>query len=405
MALTDKEVRALPQGSRRYRVSDGGGLLLEVDPAGGKYWLWRHRFPPTKDGRRQDLRIGPYPRISLKAARDIRDEQKRLLYEDGINPCDAKKRSKDQRWGKHAQLTFEAVALDWHATKTAGTWTERHSDDVLKKLNKDILPAIGGMAIDAITAQDCLAVLRSIEQRGSNETAKRSLGVISQVLDYAVAIGHCTINPAHSLKRHAPVKQTTSHYPCIAWSELPELLSAMRANSIGADASTLNAMGLLALTFVRTSELIAARWEELDFEEALWTIPAERMKGRRGNRREHLVPLSRQAAALFQAQHAISGPNGHVFQSQRTATGFISNNTVNMALKRMGFDGRMCGHGFRALAMTNIQEQLGIDLRIVDRQLAHIEKNKVTAAYNRAEYWPQRVEMMQRWADLLDQVG
>ncbi len=244
MALTDKEVRALTQRSRRYRVSDGGGLLLEVDPAGGKYWLWRHRYPPTKDGRRQDLRIGPYPRISLKAARDLRDEQKRLLYEDGINPCDAKKRSKDQRWGKHAQLTFEAVALDWHATKTAGTWTERHSDDVIKKLNKDIFPAIGGMAIDAITAQDCLAVLRSIEQRGSNETAKRSLGVISQVLDYAVAIGHCTINPAHSLKRHAPVKQTTSHYPCIAWSELPELLSAMRANSIGADASTLNAIGL-----------------------------------------------------------------------------------------------------------------------------------------------------------------
>ena len=381
MVLTDREVRALPQRSQRYRVSDGAGLLLEVDPAGGKYWLWRHRFPPTKDGRRQDLRIGPYPRISLKAARDIRDEQKRLLYEDGINPCDAKKRSKDHRWGRHAQLTFEAVALDWHATKTAGTWTERHSDDVLKKLNKDILPAIGGMAIDVITAQDCLAVLRSIEQRGSNETAKRSLGVISQVLDYAVAIGHCTINPAHSLKRHAPVKQTTSHYPCIPWSELPELLAAMR-----------------------TSELIAARWKEFDFEESLWTIPAERMKGRRGNRREHLVPLSRQAAATLQGQHAISGPSGFVFQSQRTSTGFISNNTVNMALKRMGFDGRMCGHGFRALAMTNIQEQLGIDLRIVDRQLAHIEKNKVTAAYNRAEYWPQRVEMMQRWADLLDQV-
>ena len=179
----------------------------------------------------------------------------------------------------------------------------------------------------------------------------------------------------------------------------------MRANTIAADASTLHAMGLLALTFVRTSELIAARWQEFDFEEALWTIPAERMKGRRGNRREHLVPLSRQAAALFQAQHAISGPNGHVFQSQRTATGFISNNTVNMALKRMGFDGRMCGHGFRALAMTNIQEQLGIDLRIVDRQLANIEKNKVTAAYNRAEYWPQRVEMMQRWAYLLDRVA
>jgi hypothetical protein len=247
LALTDREVRALPQGSRRYRVSDGAGLLLEVDPAGGKYWLWRHRFPPTKDGRRQDLRLGPYPRISLKAARDLRDEQKRLLYEEGLDPCAVKKRNKDHRWGRRAQLTFEAVALDWHATKTAGTWTKRHSDDVLKKLSKDILPAIGAMAIEAISAQDCLAVLRAIEQRGSNETAKRSLGVISQVLDYAVAIGLCSVNPAHALKRHAPVKQTTSHFPCIAWSELPELLAAMRANSIGADASTLHATGLLAL--------------------------------------------------------------------------------------------------------------------------------------------------------------
>jgi hypothetical protein len=259
LALTDKEVRALPQRSQRYRVSDGVGLLLEVDPAGGKYWLWRHRFPPTKDGRRQDLRIGPYPRISLKAARDIRDEQKRLLYEDGINPCDAKKRSKDHRWGKHAQLTFEAVSLDWHATKTAGTWTERHSDDVLKKLNKDILPAIGGKAIDAITAQDCLAVPPRIGKWGSNETAKRSLGVISQVLDGAVAIGHCTLNPAHSLKRHAPVKQTTSHYPCIPWSELPELLAAMRANTIGADDPTLHAMGLPNSRRLRPGQLDALK--------------------------------------------------------------------------------------------------------------------------------------------------
>ena len=179
MALTDKEVCALLPRSQRYRFSGEAGLLLEVDPAGGKYWLWRHRFPPTKDGRRQDLRIGLYPRISLKAARYIRDEQKPFLYEDGINPCDAKKRTRDQRWGKHVQLTFEIVALDWYATKTAGSWTERHSDYVLKKLNKDILPSMGGMAIDAITAQDCLAVLRSIDQRGSNEPTKRSLGVIS----------------------------------------------------------------------------------------------------------------------------------------------------------------------------------------------------------------------------------
>jgi hypothetical protein len=151
--------------------------------------LGRCRPAPAGRPRRQDLRIGPYPRISLRVARDIRDDQKRLLDEDEINPCDAKKRSKDPRWGKHTQLTFEAVALDWHTTKTAGTWNERHHDDGLKKHNKDILPTLGGMAIEAITAQDCLAVLRSIERRGSNETAKRCLGVIGQVIDYAVAIG------------------------------------------------------------------------------------------------------------------------------------------------------------------------------------------------------------------------
>lgn len=412
MALTDAAVRGLPLRSQRYRVSDSAGLLLEVDPAGGKYWLWRHRFPPTKDGRRQDLRLGPYPAVSLKRARELRDEQKKLMHDQGINPCEAKKRQKSERWGLHQKLSFEAVALDWHRTKSAGTWSARHGDDVIKKLNKDILPAIGSMAIAEISAVDCLGVLRSIEKRGSHETAKRSLGIISLVLDYAVALGHCTSNPAHSLKRHAPVKQTTTHFPCLLWSELPELLGAMRTNTVKADPTTLNAMWLLALTFVRTSELIAARWEEIDHNwrgpdgdhQAVWTVPAERMKGKRGNRKEHLVPLSRQAAAILQAQSLLTGPKGFVFKSLRTSSGYISNNTVNMALKRMGFDGRMCGHGFRALAMTNVQEQLGIDLRIVDRQLAHIEKNKVTAAYNRAEYWPQRVVMMQRWADLLDQV-
>jgi integrase len=386
-------------------VSDGGGLLLEVDPAGRKYWMWRHRFPPTKDGRRQDLRLGPYPHLSLKAARQKRDEQRLLLREQGIDPCQAKKEARTQQWSKQSGPTFAQVAEDWHSTKTAGTWSGRHSDDVAKKLARDILPALGGLPIEAITTQDCLAVLRAIEQRGSNETAKRTLGVISLVMDYAVALGHCLHNPAHALKRHAPIKQITSHFPCISWGELPELLGAMRTNAIHADASTLHAMWLLALTFVRTSELIAAQWGEIELAESVWTVPAERMKGRRGSRREHLVPLSRQAVGIFQNQWGLTGPEGYVFKSLRTGSGHISNNTVNMALKRMGFDGRMCGHGFRSLAMTNVQEQLGIELRIADRQLAHIEKNKVMAAYNRAEYWPQRVEMMQRWADLLDQVG
>jgi hypothetical protein len=209
--------------------------------------MWRHRFPPTKDGRQQDLRLGPYPRLSLKAARQKRDEQKLLLQELGNDPCKAKKLTRSEQWSRAAGPTFKEVAEDWHSTKTAGTWSERHSDDVAKKLARDILPALGGRPIEAITTQDCLAVLRAIEQRGWNETAKRTLGVISLVMDYAVALGHCPHNPAHALKRHAPVKQINSHFPCIGWGELAELLGAMRANTIHADASTLHAMWLLAL--------------------------------------------------------------------------------------------------------------------------------------------------------------
>jgi len=378
-------------------------LLLEIDPSGGKYWLWRHRYPPTKDGKQQDYRIGPYLKISLKKARQIRDEQKQKMLVDLINPCAAKRDEKAKQVASHQVLvTFEGIALDWHSNKAKGTWSVRHTSDVLQKLEKDILPAIGGMPIAEITTQQCLAVLRKIEKRGSPEQGKRCLGVISQVFDYATALGFCPLNPAISLKHHAPVKQTVEHFPCISWEEVPELLRAMKANPGGADPMTLGGLHLLMLTFVRTTELIAADWSEINWKEKVWTIPAERMKGTRGSRKEHLVPLSDQALEVLESLRQITGPDGMIFKSIRSKTGYISNNTLNMALKRMGFDERMCGHGFRSLALTNIQERLKVDLRVVDRQLAHIEKNKVTAAYNRAEYWDERVEMMQRWADLID---
>ncbi|MFZ9115025.1 MAG: tyrosine-type recombinase/integrase [bacterium] len=403
VALTEALVRSEKPAARRRRISDGGGLLLEIDPAGGKYWLWRHRYPPTKDGKQQDYRIGPYPRISLKSARSIRDAQRLKMLNDGINPCAAKRKEKLQRYQSNpAQTTFETVAIDWHSKRAAGAWSSRHASDVLLKLQKDILPVLGAVPIDEISTQDCLAVLRSIEKRGSLEQAKRTLGVISQVFDYGIALGFCKLNPAHSLKRHAPVKQVVEHFPCISWDEVPELLLAMEKNPGNADALTLGGLRLLMLTFVRTNELIGADWSEIDWEKKIWTIPAERMKGARGSRKEHLVPLSRQAMGILESLRRITGPEGYVFKSIRTSSGYVSNNTLNMALKRMGYDGRMCGHGFRALALTNIQEQLKIDLRIIDRQLAHVEKSKVTAAYNRAEYWQERVGMMQKWADLLD---
>jgi integrase len=403
LTLNDAQAKAEKPGSKIRRVTAGGGLLLEIDPAGGKYWLWRHRYPPTKDGKQQDYRIGPYPKVSLKKARQIRDEQLQRMHNEGINPCVAKKQEKIERFAAHQALTtFEVVARDWHSNKAAGTWSTRHTGDVLMKLEKDILPSLGALPIKEITTQQCLEVLRKIEKRGSPEQGKRTLGVISQIFDYATALGFCPFNPALSLKRHAPVKQTVEHYPCISWEEFPELLAAMKTNPGGADPMTLAGVHLLMLTFVRTTELIAADWSEINWNEKVWTIPAERMKGKRGSRKEHLVPLSSQALKVLEELQNITGPDGLIFKSIRTKTGYISNNTLNMALKRMGFDNRMCGHGFRTLALTNIQERLKIDLRIVDRQLAHTEKNKVTAAYNRAEYWEERACMMQQWADLVD---
>lgn len=403
LTLTDAGVKAeKPSGVRR-RVSDGKGLLLEIDPAGGKYWLWRHRYPPTKDGKQQDYRIGPYPKISLKKARQIRDEQHQRMFIEGINPCAAKRQEKMERFvAHHAHTTFETVALDWHSNKAAGTWSARHTSDVIQKLKKDILPSLGALPINQISKEDCLAVLRKIEKRGSPEQGKRCLGVISQVFDYASALGLCPLNPAFSLKRHAPVKQTVEHYPSIKWDEVPELIEAMKNNNVGADALTIGGLWLLMLTFVRTTELIGADWSEINWEQKIWTIPAERMKGTRGSRKEHLVPLSAQALKIFRSLQAITGPDGLIFKSVRTQSGYISNNTLNMALKRMGFNKRMCGHGFRSLALTNIQEKLKINFRVIDRQLAHIEKNKVTAAYNRAEYIEERTDMLQRWADLID---
>ena len=406
LTLNDAQIKAEKPGIKRHRISDGGGLLLEIDPSGGKYWIWRHRYPPTKDGKQQDYRIGPYPKISLKKARQIRDEQKQKMLVDLINPCAAKRDEKAKQVASHQVLvTFESIALDWHSNKAKGTWSVRHTIDVLQKLEKDILPAIGGMPIAEITTQQCLAVLRKVEKRGSPEQGKRCLGVISQVFDYATALGFCPLNPAISLKHHAPVKQTVEHFPCISWEEVPELLEAMKANPGGADPMTLGGLHLLMLTFVRTTELIAADWSEINWKEKVWTIPAERMKGKRGSRKEHLVPLSDQALEVLESLRQITGPDGMIFESIRSKTGYISNNTLNMALKRMGFDERMCGHGFRSLALTNIQERLKIDLRVVDRQLAHIEKNKVTAAYNRAEYLDERTKMMQQWGDLIDTVA
>jgi hypothetical protein len=282
MALTDAQVKAAKSGPKHRRLSDGGGLHLEVNPQGGKYWIWRYRFPPGRAGKQRDYRIGTYPKVSLKKAREIRDQQRKRLYDEGIDPCEAKKQERIERYQPAQGLTFEAVARDWHKIRTEGKWGERHSHDVLQKLERDILPAIGQLLMTDVGTPDCLGILRTIEKRGSAEQAKRTLGVVSQVCDYACALNYIRVNPAGPLKREAPVKQIKDNYPSIRWSELPELLEAVETNQSGSDAPTIKGLKLLALLFPRPSELLLAKWEEVDFGGKVWTIPAERMKGARG---------------------------------------------------------------------------------------------------------------------------
>lgn len=401
MKLTDAEVRSAQSRRAKYLLSDGAGLYLEVDSAGRKYWFYRYRYPRTAQGKQKDFRIGPYPRITLKQARRLRDEQKDLLLA-GKDPCTVKRQDKKVQNHEESQQSFEVVALDWHEARTTGKWGPRHSSDVLQKLEKDIFPRIGDIPVRDVTTQDCLNILRSIEKRGSLEQARKTLGVVSQVFDYATALSITASNPALPLKRGAPVKQTVQHYPCIDWKDLPGLLRNLEENPAQAEPSTIRALKLLILTFVRPNELIGAKWDEFDLRAKIWTIPASRMKGQIGNQTEHLVPLSKQAIEILIDQFKLTGPDGFVFASIRSKSGYMSNNTMNKALKDMGYEHKQVPHGFRSFALTHIQEKLKIDFRIPDKQLAHKEKSKINQAYNRAEYWDERVEMMQRWSDLIE---
>jgi len=242
--------------------------------------------------------------------------------------------NQEKHYNKPGLLTFENVARDWHRVMASGTWSVRHTGDVMQKLERDLLPAIGHIPIKDVTSQDCVAVARAIEKRGSLEQARRTIGVASQIFEYSITLELRSFNPIPSIKKNALVKRVAEHYPSIKWDEMPELLAAFETNPGGADRMTILGLRLLMLTFVRTTELIGADWKEIDWDTKLWTIPAARMKGKIGKKQNHLVPLSTQAVETFQELRDITGPDGLIFKSIRTKTGYISNNTLNMALKR-----------------------------------------------------------------------
>ncbi|MEN8501236.1 MULTISPECIES: tyrosine-type recombinase/integrase [Paraburkholderia] len=370
------------------KLFDGGGLFLDLRKSGAKKWRLKYRF----NGKENLLSFGDYPAVGLADARARRDEAKRHLAE-GNDP--AMQRDLERQAKSIAALnTFEAVALEWFETRQ-DIWSDSHAERVMNQFRKEVFPHIGRRPISEIGAPELLAVVRRIEARSALETARKTLQSCGQVFRFAVSTGRAERDPTPDLRSALKTRPVTN-MARIEATEMPELLAAIE--SYAGDIRTRYAVQLLALTFVRTGELRFAEWTEFDIERAEWRIPAARMK----MRSVHIVPLSHQALALIERIRALSGTRRWIFPSPRNPEQPISENTVLFALYRMGYRGRMTGHGFRGLASTILNEN-GFQADWIERQLAHNEQNGIRAAYNHAQYLPERRRMMQWWANHIDQ--
>ena len=392
MPLTDTAVRNAKAEGKPRKVADEKGLFLLVTPkeSGGKWWRFKYRF----GGKEKLLSLGIYPDVSLKAARERRDEARRLLAE-GIDPGEHRKATKTMK-AERAANSFEAVAREWFA-KYSPTWAAGHADKIIRRLERDLFPWVGGRPIAEITAPDLLAVLRRIEERGAVETAHRAKQNAGQVFRYAIATGRAERDPSADL-RGALTPWKPQHYPAITDpKEIAPLLRAIEGFTGTLPVKT--ALLLAPMLLVRPGELRQAEWSEFDLDEATWNIPAEKMK----TRVAHLVPLPRQAVESLRALHPLTGHNRFVFPGVRDHAHPMSENTVNMALRRMGYPKEvMTGHGFRAMARTVLDEILGFRPDWIEHQLAHAVRDPNGRAYNRTAHLKQRREMLQAWADYLD---
>lgn len=390
MALTDTAIRNAKPQAKPLKLADGDGLYLLLNPNGSKWWRLDYRI----DGKRKTLSMGVYPDVSLKLARDRRQEA-RTLVATGADPGEQRKAQKKAK-ADVGSNTFEAIAHEWMATR-GKEWTASYASKTKSALQRHAFPSVGAKPITEITAPDLLALLRAIESRGIVDMAHRIQQHCGAIFRYAIATGRAIADPVPSLRGAlSTVKQ--EHYAALTDpAEYAELLRAI--DNYRGEATTKAAMQLLALTFQRTKEVRFAEWSQIDLAAGLWRIPAEVMKMREA----HIVPLSRQAAEVLKNLQPLTGGGRLVLPSSTSRERPISENTVVYALARMGYKGRMTGHGFRSAASTLLNEQ-GYRHDVIERQLAHAEKNSVRAAYNRAEYLPERKTMMQDWADYLDKL-
>lgn len=410
MPLTDTACRnaKCPADRPRIRLADMGGLYLEVVPpgarnmSGSKLWRWKYRF----DGKEKRLALGHYPTVSLAEARQAHAKAKAQLAA-GTDPNEARKDAKFARLVSR-ETAFEPVArlwwADWKIDKT-----ERYADYVMCRLEADAFPVIGRKPVAELTALHFVRMAKKIEERGAAELSRRVLQTSGQVMRWAVAHELAPRNPVADLKPADFLKpRDVKNFARVGAAELPDLMRQI--NAYPGAVFTRLALKLMSLTFVRTSELIEAQWQEFDMDTAEWTIPADRVgrKGRRGKRRPHLVPLAPQAMEVLRLLQTARGEEwkrgtARLFPGERDHDKPMSNNTLLKALKIMGYEGRQTGHGFRGIASTALNE-MGFRDQVIETQLSHIDNNRTRAAYNHAEYIEERREMMNAWADYLDAV-
>ncbi len=390
MPLTDLKVRTAKVQSTPYKLSDSGGLFLLITPKGSKYWRFKYRF----EGKEKLLALGVYPLVSLAEAREKRDQAKKQRTQ-GIDACVFKKVAKQAPKTVHEEH-FEFIAREWHL-KSKPHWTEDHSNLVLRKLENYIFPWIGKRSMRDITAAQLLEALRPIERKGALETARRTRQICGQIFRYAVATGRAERDISVDL-RGALIPPKVTHFASIIEpKKVGALLRAMRGYE--GNFATQCALRLAPLVFVRPGILRTAEWSEMDLNQAAWHVPARKMK----NRKPHWVPLSRQALALIQNLQPFTGHGPYLFPSLLSPKRPMSDNTINAALKRLGYEStELTGHGFRAMARTLLDEILGVRPDIIEHQLAHTVKDPLGRAYNRTSHLPLRIEMMQQWADYLD---
>ena len=387
MPLTDTAIRNTKSREKPFKLADGGGLYLLVNPNGSRYWRMDYQF----EGKRKLLAVGVYPAVGLSAARKRRDEAREKLAA-GLDPS-AEKKAEKRKAKCQASNTFEAVAREWLDRQE---WAAGYTSRVISQIEADIFPALGARAIVEIEAPELLEALRKVESRGALEIAKRLRQICGQIFRYAIVTGRAKRDPSADLKGALKVNGRAKHHRALPKTELPAFLKALSAYD--GEAQTKLALQLTVLTFVRTGELRGARWhefEDLDGPSPLWRIPPERMK----MRTEHLVPLSRQAVQALNELRPLCGGSPYLFPSPGKEK-VMSNNTMLYALYRMGYHGRATVHGFRALASTTLNE-MGFQPDWIERQLAHEERNKIRAAYNHAQHLAERRGMMQAWGDHL----